>query len=101
MKAQACNRRQFIRASSTIALGAPFAMTAMVDRLLAADTPVASRVRSNAKVAIASCRSYGSEVRTALDDCLDKIGGIGSLVKGKTVTVKINLTGTNFTPFLN
>jgi len=29
------------------------------------------------------------------------LGGIGSLVKGKTVTIKINLTGTNFTPFLD
>ena len=29
------------------------------------------------------------------------LGGVGSLVKGKTVTIKINLTGTNFQPFLN
>src|SRR5687768_8091725 len=100
MKAQACNRRQFLRTTSTVALGAPFAMTALADRLFAADTPVASR-RSDVKVAIAACRSYGSEVRTALDDCFDKIGGIGSLVKGKKVTVKINLTGTDFTQFLN
>jgi uncharacterized protein (DUF362 family) len=32
---------------------------------------------------------------------LDKLGGIGSLVRGKTVTVKLNLTGTNFAPYLN
>src|SRR5262249_2492237 len=35
------------------------------------------------------------------DNCFDAIGGIGSLVKGKTVTVKINLTGTDFTAFLD
>jgi uncharacterized protein (DUF362 family) len=29
------------------------------------------------------------------------LGGVGSLVKGKTVTIKINLTGTNFTPYLD
>ena len=28
----------------------------------------------------------------------DLLGGIGSLVKNKTVTIKLNLTGTNFTP---
>jgi uncharacterized protein (DUF362 family) len=33
--------------------------------------------------------------------CFDLLGGIGSMVKDKTVTVKINLTGTNFTPFLD
>jgi len=34
-------------------------------------------------------------------ECFDQLGGIGSLVKDKTVTVKLNLTGTNFAPFLN
>lgn len=32
--------------------------------------------------------------------CFDLLGGIGSLVKDKTVTVKINLTGTDFSQFL-
>jgi uncharacterized protein (DUF362 family) len=97
MKPQQCNRRQFLRTTSTIALGAPFAANAVASRLTAADNPT----RSDAKVAIAACRSYGAEVRTALDGCFDLIGGIGSLVRGKTVTVKINLTGTDFTPYLN
>ena len=51
-------------------------------------------------MAIVACRSYGPEVGTALEKCFDSLGGIGSLVKNKTVTVKLNLTGTNFTPFL-
>jgi uncharacterized protein (DUF362 family) len=29
------------------------------------------------------------------------LGGVGSLVRGKSVTIKINLTGTNFTQFLD
>jgi hypothetical protein len=101
MKPQPCNRRQFVRTTSTVVLGAPFAITAVANRLSGADTATVPSARADAKVAIAACRSYGPEVRTALDDCFDKIGGIGSLVKGKTVTVKINLTGTDFTPFLN
>jgi len=51
-------------------------------------------------VAIVPCRSYGAEVGPALDKCFDLIGGIGPLVKNKTVTVKLNLTGTNFAPFM-
>jgi uncharacterized protein (DUF362 family) len=52
-------------------------------------------------VAIAQCRTYGPEVRRALGECFDLLGGIGSLVKNKTVTVKINLTGTDFKSFLD
>lgn len=45
-------------------------------------------------VAIGRCRSYDAkEVRAQLDRCLDGIGGIGKLVRDKTVTVKLNLTG--------
>ncbi len=51
---------------------------------------------SNAKVAIVRCKSYGTEVKDAYRQCFDLLGGIGSLVKNKTVTVKINLTGSPF-----
>ncbi len=56
--------------------------------------------RSGAKVAIASCHAYGPEVRPALEKCFDLLGGIGSLVRNKTVTVKLNLTGSDFRPIL-
>ncbi|MCI0537793.1 MAG: DUF362 domain-containing protein [Verrucomicrobiales bacterium] len=102
MKVPSCNRRHFLRSTASVALGAPFAITAVADRLFGAEkTSPAPAARSDTKVAIASCRSYGPEVRTALDNCFDLIGGIGSLVKSKTVTVKINLTGTDFTQYLN
>jgi uncharacterized protein (DUF362 family) len=51
-------------------------------------------------VAIAPCRTYGPEVRPALEKCFDLLGGIGSLVKNKTVTVKLNLTGGDLKPLL-
>src|SRR5258707_4089925 len=36
-----------------------------------------------------------------MEKCFDRLGGIGSLVKNKTVTVKLNLTGTDFRPFMD
>jgi uncharacterized protein (DUF362 family) len=58
-------------------------------------------LRSAANAAIVPCRSYGPDLLQALARALDLIGGIGALVRNKTVTIKINLTGTDFTPFLN
>jgi uncharacterized protein (DUF362 family) len=47
-----------------------------------------------APVAVQRCESYEPRlVRERLDKALDLIGGIGGLVRGKTVTVKLNLTG--------
>ncbi len=51
-------------------------------------------------MAIAACRSYGPEVRSALASCLDLLGGAGALVRNKTVTLKLNLTGGEFRPLL-
>jgi uncharacterized protein (DUF362 family) len=44
-------------------------------------------------VAITGARSYGSEAAAAIRQALDLLGGVGSLVRGKTVTVKVNFTG--------
>ena len=102
-----CNRRTFLRLSTGFAAGAPWAIACGADGPPGVDAPApkpasaAHRNRSDAKVAIVPCRSYGPEVTAALGQCFDYLGGIGSLVKGKTVTVKLNLTGTNFTPFLD
>jgi len=32
--------------------------------------------------------------------CFDLLGGIGSLVKNKTITIKLNLTGTDFRSYM-
>jgi uncharacterized protein (DUF362 family) len=104
MNTRAFTRRAFLRRSLGVAAGAPFA--AGLGSLLARDTalapasPSAAPRRAGAQAAIVACRSYGPEVRAALDKSFDLLGGIGSLVKHKTVTVKINLTGTDWTPFL-
>ena len=45
-------------------------------------------------VAVARCRSYAQDdVASTLRTLFDQIGGIGSLVKNKTVAIKLNLTG--------
>jgi len=101
MNTQSISRRRFIRLTGAIAAGAPVA-AGLAPHLLAGATaasPSAS-LRAAAKVAIARCRTYGPEARTALAKCFDLLGGIGPLVTGKTVTVKINLTGTDFSHFL-
>ncbi len=46
-----------------------------------------------APVAIARCKSYGPEFLTAAEKMFDQLGGAGRIVKGKTVTIKVNLTG--------
>ncbi|MCX6638520.1 MAG: DUF362 domain-containing protein [Acidobacteria bacterium] len=49
-----------------------------------------------APVALARCASYGAAVLPVLQKMFDQLGGLGRLVKGKTVAVKLNLTGTPF-----
>jgi uncharacterized protein (DUF362 family) len=44
-------------------------------------------------VAIARCRAYDEDVYSKLSRMFDQIGGIGPLVKNKTVALKLNLTG--------
>src|ERR1041385_7413252 len=98
-----CNRRAFLRWTATMTAGAPLALT-YARRAVAAERTAkpgaivpAARL-AEAKVAIVSCKSYGPEVKAALKQSFDLLGGIGGLVKNKTVTVKLNLTGTDFSP---
>ena len=76
------SRRRMLRISGSAAAGAclPPAL------LRAASPPVAP-------VAITRCRSYGKEMAAALDDLFQKLGGLKPLIGGKTVAIKINLTG--------
>jgi len=46
-----------------------------------------------APVAVARCKTYGSELLPALERMFDQLGGLGRLVKNKTVAIKLNLTG--------
>ena len=84
-----CSRREFLGRSAIAAAVAPFVLSDWARGAVRA---------ADAKVAIVACRGYGVEVQAALKQAFDLLGGIGSLVKDKTVTVKLNLSGTDFTP---
>ena len=45
------------------------------------------------KVSVARCSEYGAALYPVMRTMFDQLGGIGHLVKGKTVAIKINLTG--------
>ena len=44
-------------------------------------------------VALAKCASYDDGLTETLSTMFDQLGGLGRVVKNKTVTVKLNLTG--------
>jgi len=98
MKTHVLSRRDFLQRTVSLAAGAPLALKFGQLGLAAAETTSASSARGT--VAIVPCKTYGPEVRPTLDKCFDLLGGIDSLVKNKTVTVKLNLTGTNFQPYM-
>ncbi len=50
------------------------------------------------RVAVGRCRAYDRSLEPVLARMFDQLGGIGKLVKGQTVAVKLNLTG-NITRF--
>lgn len=93
-----CDRRSFLRKSAALALGAPFALSGL--SVLGDSNPLSNAVRSQANVAIVPCQTYGPQVTPALKSAFDLIGGIDTLVRNKTVTIKINLTGSDFSWFL-
>ena len=103
MSAKQYNRRSFLLRTITGAFGTPLALRMASSELFAASLGQVSTagLRADAKVAIVPCHSYGAdEVRASLDKCFDLLGGIGSLVRNKTVTIKLNLTGNRFGSFL-
>lgn len=69
-------RREWMRLAAAGACAAPFARSAPAGR-----------------VAIARCPDYGSDLLPAMERMFDQLGGLGALVKGKTVAIKVNLTG--------
>ena len=53
-----------------------------------------ARELSGPKVAISQCSTYGPNVTASLARMFDQLGGLESLVRGKTVAIKLNLPGT-------
>ena len=83
------NRRLFLQQTSALA---GLAATATVAPAWSA--PKASRSAPSLPVAIGRCRSYDPpQLEQTLHKALDQIGGIAELVRNKTVTIKLNLTG--------
>lgn len=106
MRADDLNRRRFLHRTLALTALTRLGWPGGTGALWAAERPEGQalpgplRSRPDAKVAIVECRSYGSEVRQALDRGFDQLGGISGLVKNRTVTVKVNLTGSDFSPFM-
>jgi len=88
---RSCTRRRFLG----IAAGAPFAAAGCGSSSTSPSTTPTPAVGS-ATVALVRANAYGSTFAAALRQGADLLGGIGSLVRDKTVTVKVNLTGWPF-----
>lgn len=76
------SRREFLGAAG-MAVGAHMARPAIASALKAP----ASRV------AIGQCQEYNREVTATLATMFDQLGGLDKLVGGKTVSIKLNMTG--------
>jgi uncharacterized protein (DUF362 family) len=102
MSCEITRRDMMRRTLGTAGLAAGFPLVA--ERLQGsarAASPLAdkSSTAPSSPVAIQRCESFEPQVfRKKLDAALDLIGGIGGLVRGKTVTIKINLTGMSWDP---
>jgi uncharacterized protein (DUF362 family) len=60
---------------------------------IARPAAVLARSASAERVAVGLCPDYGAQVASTLATMFDQIGGLESLVRGKTVAIKLNLTG--------
>jgi uncharacterized protein (DUF362 family) len=75
------SRREWLAAASTAAAG----------YLL---SPAMGRAAPSVPVAVARCKTYEpGELVPIMHQMFDQLGGLGRLVKGKTVAIKINMTG--------
>jgi uncharacterized protein (DUF362 family) len=61
--------------------------------LVTATPKTAPKAAPTAPVSIAKCASYNEDVTTKLATMFDQLGGLERIVRGKTVTIKLNLTG--------
>jgi len=82
-----CSRREFLRAAGASSL-APLVGS------LSGVAAAAAKVSPSSPVSLARCREYRREaVYDTLRAMMDRLGGLEKLVAGKTVAVKVNLTG--------
>jgi uncharacterized protein (DUF362 family) len=70
------------------------AASAVSGAWLAGSTPGSAADAPASPVTLARCKTYNAgELMPAMQKMFDQLGGLGRLVKGKTVAIKINLTG--------
>ena len=69
MQPPSCSSREFIRRSALL--------TAFASASPSFAASLSPELRANAKVAIVGCKTYGAEVKPALKQCFDLIGGKG------------------------
>jgi len=81
------NRREFVQGLGAAAAG----WCLQPGHLFSNNLP--ARNLSTASVAVAKCSQYGLGVRATLASMFDQLGGVDRLVKGKTVAIKLNMTG--------
>lgn len=82
-----CHRHGLSRRQALAGLGS-FALTPFVAKL----SGYAPQAPSS-PVSIGRCQNYGAELTPTLGRMFDQLGGLGKLVAGKTVAIKVNLTG--------
>ena len=82
-----CQRHGLTRRHALAGLAA-LGVTPLVGRLSAF-----SAQAPTAPVSIGRCHGYGAELTPTLGRMFDQLGGLGKLVAGKTVALKINMTG--------
>ncbi len=61
--------------------------------LAAAPVAYAARTAPSLPVSIARCASYDTGLDAVMSTMFDQLGGLGGLVRNKTVAIKLNLTG--------
>jgi len=77
-----CSRREFLGSMGMVA-GAYMARPTMLSAMPA---PASS-------VAVGMCAEYNKNVVNVLSTMFDQLGGLETLVRGKTVAIKLNMTG--------
>jgi uncharacterized protein (DUF362 family) len=90
-----CSRRRFLGLAATapLAVAAGCGGSDSPSGPSPSPTPTVPPSSGSGVVALTGARSYGAEAAAAIRQALDLLGGVGSLARGKTVTVKVNLTG--------
>ena len=79
-----CSRREWLLRTASAVPAAWLAASPLVRAATAPSSPVA----------VAKCKTYDAgELLPTLSKMFDQLGGLGRLVSGKTVAIRINLTG--------